>query len=168
MSDTHDYIPNVRRAIRIFLGHNVEHIIHLGDIISPFIPRIMKEELSDSDLMVTAVLGNNDGDVYLLSKLFNEYKWRLLPGPSILEIDGRKIFLMHGFNGIDFTEKLAYSLVKILDIDILLYGHTHRVKKEYVDQKLLLNPGETCGYLTGKSSIALLDTSDLSIKIIEL
>ncbi|OYT38215.1 MAG: YfcE family phosphodiesterase, partial [Desulfurococcales archaeon ex4484_58] len=31
-----------------------------------------------------------------------------------------------------------------------------------------LNPGETCGYLTGKSSIALLDTSDLSIKIIEL
>jgi predicted phosphodiesterase len=33
---------------------------------------------------------------------------------------------------------------------------------------LIVNPGEACGYLTGKSTVALLDTDKHKAEIIEL
>jgi len=170
MSDTHDNVSYTLKAIDKLVEAGVEEVIHLGDIISPFIPRFIKKRLDEEnvDLRIMAVLGNNDGDVYLLSRLFNEYGWRLLINPSIIEIDGRRFYVMHGFNGIEFTEMIAEKLLEKLDVDGVLYGHTHRLKHKYLDGKLLLNPGEVCGYLTNRSTIALLDTSDLSIRIIEL
>jgi len=164
MSDTHDNVELTLKAIRIFLENNIDTIIHLGDIISPFMPRFIKGEIGDEEVKIISVLGNNDGDPYMLAKLFNEYKWILLPSPSVIELDGIKVYLMHGFNGIDFTEAMARSLLRNMDVEILLYGHTHRYREERINNKLLLNPGEVCGYLTGNPSIAILDTDRLTVK----
>ncbi len=170
MSDTHDHVDNTLKAIDVFIERKVERIIHLGDIISPFIPRFIKRKLDEKNYNVdlVTVLGNNDGDVYLLSKIYSEYGWILLSNPSIIEIENKKFYIMHGFNGVDFTEKIAKALLEKLDVNGVLYGHTHRLKKEYFNNKLLLNPGEVCGYLTGKSTIAILDTDTLTVEIIEL
>ncbi len=168
MSDTHDHVNNVHKAIDIFLDKEVEHIIHLGDIISPFIPRFMKEKIGDKPVKITAVLGNNDGDIYLLHKLFNDYGWILYKDQTVIEIGGKKFLIMHGYNGIEYTEKLAIDLLKTMDIDGVLYGHTHRARFEVIDGKILLNPGEACGYLTGKASIALLDTVKWNVEFIYL
>lgn len=171
MSDTHDHVSNTLKSIDIFIDKNVKYIIHLGDIISPFIPRFIKKKIDEknANIELITVLGNNDGDTYLLSKLYREYGWTLLSNPSIIEINDKKFFIMHGFNGIDFTEQMARALLKELDdVNGVLYGHTHRLKKEFIDNKLLLNPGETCGYLTGKATIVVLDTKTLSIEVIEL
>lgn len=170
ISDSHDNVPLVNKSINVLIDNNIEEIIHLGDIISPFIPRFIKRDLDAKgvDLKITSVLGNNDGDIYMLNKLFNEYDWRLLTSPSIVEYEGRSFYLMHGYSSVDFTERLARVLVEKLDVDALLYGHTHKLVVDKISGKLLLNPGELCGYLTSRSTVVVLDTRDLSTKVIDL
>ena len=36
LSDTHDHIPNIRKAINRFKEENVELVLHAGDYVSPF------------------------------------------------------------------------------------------------------------------------------------
>jgi uncharacterized protein len=40
----------------------------------------------------------------------------------------------------------------------LIHGHSHMRGIERRGKTLVINPGELCGYLTGKPSLALLDT----------
>jgi len=50
----------------------------------------------------------------------------------------------------------------------VVHGHAHEAKVYRKGRTLIVNPGEACGYLTGRSTIALLDTSKLEVKIVEL
>jgi hypothetical protein len=47
-------------------------------------------------------------------------------------------------------------------------GHNHRAEATRSGKTLLVNPGEIWGYLTGLSSIAILDTASLNVEFIEL
>ena len=167
MSDSHDNMLNVEKAFKVFSESNVEVIVHLGDIISPFIVRKMIQ-LSWSGLKIYAVYGNNDGDKYLLQKLFNKNNWVISEAPTIIEISGKKLLLMHGYNGPDFTKNLAYSIVRHMNIDILLYGHTHEKDYKIIDGKIVLNPGEVYGYLSGEASVALIDLEKMKVEFIKL
>lgn len=75
---------------------------------------------------------------------------------------------MHGYSSTDFTEKLARAVLEKLDVDGVFYGHTHRLLIDRIGDRILLNPGEVCGYLTGRSTVVILDTRDLSTRVIEL
>ncbi len=168
MSDSHDNMANVEKAFNIFREHGVEAIIHLGDIISPFIVKKMAE-LSWSGLMVYAVYGNNDGDKPLLYRLFSEKGWSIWDGPRVIEVGGKKLLLMHGYNGIEHTREIAYSTASSYKgLDAVLYGHTHKRDHRVVDGVLVLNPGETYGYLFGEPSIAILDLEEMKVEFIEL
>lgn len=169
MSDTHDHIERAIKALNILLDRGIDTVIHLGDIISPFMPRFMWEKAIRKDFKLVAVRGNNDGDINTLSKRFSENGWTLYSDPTIVNINGRRLFIMHGYGSADLTEDIAIAIAKSMeDIDAVLYGHTHRIKAMRINNKLVLNPGEVCGYLTGKASVAILNTSDLSVEIIEL
>ena len=43
MSDTHDNIIQTKKAVATFNRKNVEHVVHAGDIISPFMIDTLKE-----------------------------------------------------------------------------------------------------------------------------
>jgi len=43
MSDTHDDIAQTKKAITTFNQRNVDHVLHAGDIISPFMIDTLKE-----------------------------------------------------------------------------------------------------------------------------
>ncbi|MEM0198978.1 MAG: metallophosphoesterase [Desulfurococcaceae archaeon] len=163
LSDSHDNLVALREVLQRILEHNVEKVIHLGDIISPFTVKLMKEVLKDTP--VIAVRGNNDGDVYQLTTLFAKYNWVFFSEPTVIEISGKRILLFHGYGSPENTRKLVYALANSLDIDALLYGHTHLVDAERVHGKLVLNPGEVCGYITNRKSYALLDLDKLKAEI---
>jgi len=168
MSDTHDHVPKVVEALRTLKERGVEAIIHLGDIISPFVVKRMVKELENTGIRVFAIKGNNDGDVALLTKLFREAGWEFYTSPTIISVGDKRFLIMHGYNGIDWTEALAVTIVKMENIDAVLFGHTHRKFVKSVDGKLVLNPGEVCGYLTGVSSVVVLNTSNMNADFIEL
>ena len=58
MSDTHDNIVQTKKAVSLFNSRGVEHVLHAGDFISPF----MIDTLKELKAPFTGVFGNNDGD----------------------------------------------------------------------------------------------------------
>jgi putative phosphoesterase len=160
MADTHDYLPMVEKAVKKFNDEGVELVLHAGDYVAPFvIPRF--KELKAK---FVGVFGNNDGDRELLKKRFSEYGGMELRGNfAELHFNNKKIALLHGSE-----EELLKALIESQNFDVMVHGHTHKAEVYRKGKTLVVNPGEVCGYITGKSTIALLDTEKLEAKIIEL
>lgn len=160
ISDTHDRLSMVDKAIKVLNSENVGLVLHAGDYVSPFvIPRFkgLKAKL-------IGVFGNNDGDHELLKRRFSEDKHLEIRGNfAKLDVDGARIALLHGVD----TE-LLNALIDSGGFDVVVHGHAHEAKVYRKGRTLIVNPGEACGYLTGRSTIALLDTSKLEVKILEL
>jgi hypothetical protein len=74
-----------------------------------------------------------------------------------------KIALLHGTD----TELLE-TLIERESFDVVVHGHTHLAGVHKKGRMLVVNPGEACGYLTGKSTISLLDTAKRKAKIVRL
>ena len=77
--------------------------------------------------------------------------------------DGLKIALLHG----DETD-LLQSLIEVESHDVIVSGHSHVAKTYRKWRTLVINPGEACGYLSGKPTISILDTKTLDVKTIQL
>lgn len=160
MADTHDRLPMVEKAIKKFNEERVELVLHAGDYVAPFVVTRFKELRAK----LVGVFGNNDGDRELLKKRFSERDGMELRGNfAELRVDNVKIALLHGHE-----EELLKALINSQNFSIVAYGHTHRAENRKEGKTLVVNPGEVCGYITGKSTIALLDTEKLEAKIIEL
>ena len=57
---------------------------------------------------------------------------------------------------------------KVPGRDVIIYGHTHEPSVRLRDKQLFVNPGELCGLLTGKSTVAVVDTEAMTAEIVEL
>jgi putative phosphoesterase len=160
MSDTHDNLPMVDRAVKKLDEHKVELVLHAGDYVAGFvIPRLI-----DVKCRLIGVFGNNDGDHELLKKRFSEYSNMEIRDVSAeIPIDEMRIALLHGSN-----EELLEAIIRGNNFDFVVHGHSHTAEKRHVGKTLVVNPGEVCGYLTGKPTIGLLDTSRREARIIEI
>ncbi len=78
-------------------------------------------------------------------------------------VDELRIALLHG----DEAELLR-SLIDVGSYDVIVHGHTHEAKTYRKGKTLVINPGEACGYLSEKPSIAILNTKPLDAKTIHL
>jgi hypothetical protein len=155
MSDSHDNLNAIKKAVNVFNGNKVELVLHCGDMVSPF----TAQEFEKLRAKFIGVFGNNDGDKpYLLERFRNI--GALHQDPFELEADEKKIVMMH-------QPKFIDELLKDTRYDIVLYGHTHSVDVRK-DKALVVNPGETGGWLTNRETVALLDTKTLAVNIVDL
>ena len=79
-----------------------------------------------------------------------------------LDLYGKKTAVIHGT-----TEDIVSALVKSGNYDIVIRGHTHKLEVKE-GKCMVINPGETCGYLSGAKTVVLLDPEDLSYETIVL
>jgi uncharacterized protein len=165
MSDSHDNVPMVKKAVELFNTEGVEVVIHAGDFIAPFVI----EALSGLKCRVIGVFGNNDGERIGIARKF-EAIGQIAPNLASVEVGGRKVAAMH-------YPELAEPIAKSGEFDIVIYGHTHQIdvrrlsvakSHEAGEKSLLLNPGETGGWTTGKSTVAIVDLDTLDAEIREL
>jgi len=70
--------------------------------------------------------------------------------------------------GIRHIYELVRFLLELESLDVLVSGHTHVAKTYRKGRTLVINPGEACGYLSGKPTIAILHTKTLNAKMIQL
>jgi uncharacterized protein len=173
ISDTHDDIENVRRAIDIFNKEEVQYVIHAGDYVFPGI--VM--EFKNLNARLVGVLGNNDGERGLLLKAFLEVGGELKGELGELHVDDLKIGIYHGTSA--GTKK---QLIESGRYNIIVCGHTH--KKEPVGHAmgnysndtstLVLNPGtghrktESLAGAFVEGGVILLDTQTREYRFIEL
>ena len=92
MSDSHDNLEAIRKAIKIFNDKNLDLVIHAGDIISPFTAL----EFQKLDPELVAIYGNNDGEREGLKRAFREIC--LLEDFKEISIEGWKFSIIHGTN----------------------------------------------------------------------
>ena len=155
LSDTHDDVEMIRRAVAFFNSKKVELVLHAGDIVSPF---TFPEAFIGLAPRFAGVFGNNDGDKVLLTE---NSGGRILQQPRTFEEGGKNIVLMH-------EPALIASLVKSGSFDIIIYGHTHRPEVKKGNGALVVNPGKTARLHKGQSTVAIIDTDTLEAEIHQL
>ena len=151
ISDSHDNVPKLRAAVDLLRQRGAEHLIHAGDWVALFAVKVVVE----SGIPFTGIFGNNDGEREGIHKL-TPHVYR---EPHAFELGGRRIVLVHDLS------KLPREAIG--GADVVIYGHTHQVAVEK-GPPLLLNPGECCGWVTEKCTVALLDLDTLEATILEV
>ena len=159
IADTHDRLPLLEKAVERLNEGRVELVLHVGDYISAF----AVQRLKPLKAHLIGIFGNNDGDKKLLKKRFAELDAEVRGRFAEVVIGGLKIAMLHGEE-----EELLRSLINTGSYNVVVHGHTHEAKTYRKGKTLVINPGEVCGYLTEKSTIALLNTETLDVKVIQL
>lgn len=158
LADSHDNVAAIADAVQFFNKKEVDLVIHAGDIVSPFTVETLKELKGD----FKAVFGNNEGDKFNLNRKLKDLDTELADFLE-LEYDEKRIAVYHGHN-----PSLLDSIVKSGKYDAVITAHTHQPEVTIEDNTLVINPGETCGYLTGVKTVATLDTKEMKAEIHEL
>jgi len=160
ISDSHDNLPQIEKAVQALNNHRVGLVLHAGDYVAGFV--VPKFKALNCKLI--GVFGNNDGDHELLKKRFGETNNCTIHDRfTTVTIEGYRVALLHGHE----TE-LLNAIIDSESFDAVIHGHSHNVGIDRKGKTLSINPGELCGYLTGKPTLAILDTDKNEAKIIEL
>jgi len=165
ISDTHDHMKNILKAVSIINEKDVNAIIHCGDYVAPFVKKWFDKLDESIKKNFFGVFGNNDGEVLFLKKNLGQIcKFPQNGKEHILEFGNKRIFVSH----MPRQETLS-ALADSGAFDIILSGHTHTLKNEKNDKGvLIINPGELCGYLTGRSTFVIIDTDKMESEVIDL
>ena len=155
ISDTHDNRSSIKKAVSTFNKAGCSLIVHAGDYVAPFTFR----EFVKLEGRFVGVFGNNDGEIKGLKKQFSQIGSLRKPPYEFTHYDKRFV-VMHAPDYLD--DYLAYD-----DIDIIVYGHLHKIDIR-TGKPLVINPGECCSWLTGRSTVVILDVSNMEAKLVEL
>ncbi len=155
MSDSHDNMPAIAKAVDFFIKEKVDQVVHAGDIVSPF----TFKEFQRLTVPLWMVFGNNDGEKHFLREQIKG-RGEIFDQFFAKEWEGKKIVVMH-------EPKFLDSLKKSGQYDAVIYGHTHKVDVQ-TGPVLVLNPGECGGWLSGKCTVATLELPSLEVKVVEL
>ncbi len=156
ISDTHDHIPNLKKALDLFRLQGVRTILHAGDLCSPFMVPPFE------GFGLHAVFGNNDGDHYRILQKMDDVDGTHHGEFCSLVIDGRRIAMYHGTQ-----PEITDALVKCGTYDLVISGHTHEAVTRKEAETQFVNPGSAHGF-DGKATVALFDTQTQKIEIMEL
>lgn len=156
MADTHDNLINIKKAVEIFNKEKIDLLLHAGDFVSPFTAL----ELKNIQCPFMGVFGNNDGDRLLLQQKFQQIGSIYLE-PFKTCINNKNLIMFH-------KNDIITEIVKSQHYDIIIYGHTHKIDYYKEGKSTIINPGECGGWLSGKSTIAIFDLTDLNTRFIEI
>ncbi|MEE8282216.1 MAG: metallophosphoesterase [candidate division NC10 bacterium] len=152
MADSHDHLPRIEHAVDLFNRHQVELVIHAGDFVAPFaLPPLERLQCE-----WVGVFGNNDGE---RAGLERRSQGRIRPGPHRMELDSKRLTVIHILEELDRDREQA---------DVIIFGHTHKAEIRQEGNILLINPGETYGWLHGRATVAVLDLPTLKVELMDL
>lgn len=129
VSDTH--FPRFGRVLpraleRGLRDAGVARILHLGDMTD-----LLAVALFEAIAPFDAVAGNNDGAA--IRERFGRRK--------ILRVEDVRIGMVHGDGKRGTTQQRALEAFAGDDVDVVLFGHSHRPVVTHADGVLVANPG---------------------------
>jgi putative phosphoesterase len=111
---------------------------------------------------LVGVYGNVDGEREKLKDRALELGFKIDMFEEF-KLDGLNGAVIHGVD-----ERIVKALALSGLYRILVRGHTHKAVVEKVGNCIVINPGEACGYLTGRKTVAILDSETLRVDVVEL
>ena len=158
MSDTHDRLDAIEKAINYFNSQNITDVLHAGDLVSPFVVPLFAKLKGKLHF----VWGNNEGDREFAKVKFTDIGVIPLGDFAEIELGGKKIALIHGTE-----QRIVDSLIKNGSYDLVIRGHNHKAEIS-TGRTMMVNPGEVCGYLTDHQTVAVIDLENMHGRIVEL
>ncbi len=164
ISDTHDNIQIAKKAVQYFNLNKVDYCLHAGDIVAPFVAKLVFNDLECKDNLIM-VFGNNDGEQRGNRLNFSNIGAKIVENGTtyVGTIDNKKIMMQH-----DIHPTVLEALAASKKFDIIIHGHTHEPQIKKIENTLIINPGECCGILSGLSTIAIANTEKMEAEIKKL
>jgi uncharacterized protein len=159
ISDTHDNIPNLEKALKWMNENGIEQIIHCGDLCAP---SMLVEVLGPGFTGQIHMVFGNVEDRELLPKVVAGFaNVKHYGDVGEVELGGRKIAFVH------FPD-VAKKLAQTGKYDLVFNGHTHLPWEETIGKTKIVNPGTLAG-MFAKATFAVYDTENdkLELKILE-
>jgi len=153
VADTHHpSYPIPASVLRAFAS--AELIVHAGDFCDVEALRAF-----ESVAPVIGVTGNQDAEEVSV----------LMPRERQVDVDGRRLLVIHGDQG-RTAVAAASAAAAAVDVDCVIFGHSHRAYQEYVGKVLLFNPGSpTWARFSKQRTFGFLETGpDLAAEIHEI
>jgi putative phosphoesterase len=158
IADIHENFHNLAIILKYCADNQITHGLVLGDLINPGI----MHQLGKSNMNLTIILGNNDGDVFNLSKVANEYAHiALFKDYTSVQIESKRIFLIH-------DNVLGELIARSQEYDVVFCGHNHISSKEVFGKSMLINPGEVSGHRQNRSTFCVWDNDSNEVKLITI
>ena len=158
VSDTHDNIHMIDRAVERLNEERVGLVLHAGDYVSAFTAK----HFEPLDAPMIGVYGNNCAEREVLGRVYAEVGAEIRGYFAEVEADGLRVALLHGHRKEDVDRAYGGGY------DVMVRGHTHRASIGEEDGVLVVNPGEVCGYVSGRCTLAFLDTESRATWLGEL
>ncbi len=155
LADSHDNMPKIDKAVELFNSEGVELVLHAGDFISP----LTADRFARLNAPFIGVFGNNDGERLYLTRKFDGIG-KLYPDYHELKLGERRGVLMH-------EPKFIDALVASGMYDLIVYGHTHEIDIRE-GRLVVINPGEACGWLSGRSTVVIFDADTMKPRLVNL
>lgn len=155
VSDTHEDVRMIRKAVRIFKERAPAFVVHCGDIISPPVLEHF------AGLPLRLVYGNNDGERSGLTKKCAELGFYGIEETLLFTHAGRSFFVNHGTRP-TLIEHTADSQ----QYDYVLHGHTHEQRNELRGKTRIINPGAL--FSADTYSIAFLEPETGAVEFVEI
>jgi putative phosphoesterase len=159
LSDTHDNIWNLAKALDQIKASGAEMLLHCGDLCAPFVIDRLGQNFPGP---IHVIFGNNEGDGRLLHTVAGKHAHITLHGIyAELDAGSQRIAMIH------YPEP-ALRIAQSGQFDLVCYGHNHLKKVETVGQCVLANPGEVLG-MYGSPSWGLYDcdSGEVTLQAIE-
>ena len=147
VSDTHDNIHMIDRAVERLNAERVGLVLHAGDYVSAFTAK----HFEPLDAPLIGVYGNNCAEHDLLGSVYAEIGAEIRGYFAEVDAGGLRVALLHGHRKEDVDRAYGGGY------DVIVSGHTHRASISEEDGVLVVNPGEVCGYLSGRCTMTFLD-----------
>lgn len=162
VSDTHDNLATLEKAVSWMNKNGIEEIIHCGDVCSTDTFQWFAKNFTGK---IHLSLGNIDEDHSLIAggtpDIAKNTRTILHKKYGEVKVNGNQIAFCH-------YPMLARQLAQTGKYDFVFYGHTHQPWEEKVGACRLINPGNLANLLY-KASFAVYDTKnkELKLKILE-
>lgn len=159
LSDTHNNIGNLLKALRVFGDEGIEKVIHCGDMVNVTTAKQM------SGFDVIYVNGNMDDSAAAV----NDALWFLNPNSETAgevftgKLDGVSIAVTHGH----LPDKLD-QLIRSRRYAFVFHGHTHRRRDEMIKKTRVINPGALGGVRYEPRTVCIVDlkSREVNTKIV--
>ena len=157
MADSHDRVPAVAEFVKQMQAAGVSMLIHAGDYCAPFALRPIEE----ASMSLAGVFGKNDGDQRgLQAKAAAGFGAELFESPHSFEVGGQRLLVVHDIGDVQPRSIEGHSIV--------VHGCTHQQEMKTRGDTLIINPGESCGWVYGAPKAAILDLTTKQVEFLTL
>ena len=145
ISDSHDNVANLEKAVERANKEGCGEFIHLGDITTGG----TADALAGFSGSIHCVFGNCDSDILGLKRALNRAGGDIHPPPFPLVLSRWRLLLLHEPIGLE-------QQAETQEYDYIFYGHLHRMDHRCVGRTTVVNPGES-GSRNGNATLCIAD-----------